>query len=103
VLTNNTVLRVMEPDNSCLFTAFGGALQANPPVTPTQLRRMIAVHIMNHPEKFTNAILDNDPEEYCADLQSDSFWGGHPELSALSDMFDLHIHCIDTRVCLSRS
>ncbi|KAK3313942.1 hypothetical protein B0H66DRAFT_537190 [Apodospora peruviana] len=89
------VLRVMPDDNSCMFTAFGGALGLeNPSVT---LRRQVAEYILEHPENYSKAILGDDPERYTTGIQQMDTWGGAIELSILSDIYNIEISSIDVK------
>jgi hypothetical protein len=90
------VLRVMPSDNSCLFTAFGGAL---PEQIPAQrLRRMMADYIEEHRDVYSEAILGSKPEQYCRSIQDPDRWGGGIELSILSTIFNIQICTYDVQV-----
>ena len=86
----------MPSDNSCLFTAFGGALQDQ--ITAPQLRRMMADYIREHPQQFTEAVLEAKPEQYCQKIQDPDRWGGGIELSILSTLFNIQICTYDVQV-----
>ncbi|KAK0714363.1 hypothetical protein B0T21DRAFT_297367 [Apiosordaria backusii] len=89
------VLRVMPDDNSCMFTAVGGALLLpNPSAT---LRAQIAEYILTHPDQYTPAILGSPPAKYCSHLLESDTWGGAIELSILSDIYDIEISSIDVK------
>lgn len=90
------VLRVMPSDNSCLFTAFGGALPKQIPAP--QLRRMMAEYITEHPEVYTEAVLGSNPIQYCRSIQDPDRWGGGIELSILSAIFNIQISTFDVQV-----
>lgn len=87
------VLRVMPSDNSCLFTAFGGALPQQ--VLPWKLRQMMAVYIQQHLDVYSEAILGVSPEQYCRSIIDPDRWGGGIELSILSSIFDIRICTFD--------
>ncbi|VUC34552.1 unnamed protein product [Clonostachys rosea] len=89
------LLRVMPSDNSCLFTAFGGALPNQLPAH--QLRRMMAEYILEHPDTYTEAVLGSPPSQYCASIQDPDRWGGGIELSILSSIFDIQICTFDVQ------
>ena len=86
----------MASDNSCLFTAFGGALLHK--VRPRRLREQIAEHIMANPTTYTEAILAMPPEEYCSTLRLKDRWGGAIELSILSELYGIEICAFDVEV-----
>ncbi|KAK4464269.1 hypothetical protein QBC42DRAFT_263856 [Cladorrhinum samala] len=89
------VLRVMPDDNSCMFTAFGGALGlANPSAV---LRNQIATYIMEHPAEYNKAILGDDPARYVSRIVQPDVWGGAIELSILSDIYNIEISSIDVK------
>lgn len=89
----------MPSDNSCLFTAFGGALPKQIPAP--QLRRMMAEFIVEHPEDYTEAVLGSSPAHYCRSIQDPDRWGGGIELSILSNIFNIQISTFDVQVCTS--
>lgn len=91
-----TVLRVMPSDNSCLFTAFGGALPQQ--IAPQKLRQMMAAYIQEHSEVYTEAVLGSHPDVYCVGILDPDRWGGGIELSILSTIFDMQISTFDVQV-----
>jgi ubiquitin thioesterase OTU1 len=86
----------MPSDNSCLFTAFGGALPKQIPAQ--QLRRMMADYIKEHLDVYSEAVLGSSPDEYCRSIQDPDRWGGGIELSILSTIFDIQICTFDVQV-----
>lgn len=86
----------MPSDNSCLFTAFGGALPQQ--VLPSKLRQMMADYIQQHLDVYTEAILGLSPEQYCRSIVDPDRWGGGIELSILSSIFDITICTFDVEV-----
>ena len=90
------VLRVMPSDNSCLFTAFGGALPSQVPAP--HLRKMMAEYIHQHPEIYNEAVLGSPPQQYCQSIQDPDRWGGGIELSILSSIFEVQIITFDVQV-----
>lgn len=89
----------MPSDNSCLFTAFGGALPQQIPAQ--QLRRMMADYIKEHSDVYSEAVLGSSPSQYCRSIQDPDRWGGGIELSILSAIFDIQICTYDVQVCLT--
>ncbi|KAM0490673.1 hypothetical protein ACHAP8_011291 [Fusarium lateritium] len=89
------LLRVMPSDNSCLFTAFGGALQDQIPAQ--NLRQMMADYILEHPEEYSEAVLGSPPNQYCRSIQDPDRWGGGIELSILSSIFNIQICTFDVQ------
>lgn len=86
----------MPSDNSCLFTAFGGALPEQ--IAAQRLRQMMADYIMAHSDVYTEAVLGCSPGSYCHGIQDPERWGGGIELSILSTVFDLQICTYDVQV-----
>lgn len=87
----------MADDNSCLFTAFGGAVQIDDP--SAKLRGEIAKYIEVHPDVYTKVILDNmEPSRYIKRLLDTDSWGGAIEMGILSEIFDIQICSIDVEV-----
>ncbi|KAM3498669.1 hypothetical protein MY10362_008028 [Beauveria mimosiformis] len=87
------LLRVMPSDNSCLFTAFGGALPQQ--VLPSKLRQMMSDYIQEHVDVYSEAILGVPPDQYCRSIVDPDRWGGGIELSILSSIFDIKIWTFD--------
>ncbi|KAI1501540.1 hypothetical protein F5X99DRAFT_382248 [Biscogniauxia marginata] len=98
---SSLVLRVMPDDNSCLFTAVGGALRGLEPYpdgyTPETLRRMVVDHIRANPGKFNAVVLEMSPSEYCARMLRPDVWGGAIELGIISEIFRLEICAVDVK------
>lgn len=90
-----TVLRVMPDDNSCLFTAFGGALPKQIPVP--ELRRMVADYVLAHQDEYNEGILSMPPHEYATKIQGRDRWGGAIEMAIFSRLFDVQIYTIDVK------
>lgn len=95
-INRDIVLRVMPSDNSCLFTAFGGALPQQVP--PSRLRGMMADYIQQHLDVYSEAILGVSPDQYCRSIVDPDRWGGGIELSILSSIFDIKICTFDVEV-----
>ncbi|KAL2264015.1 hypothetical protein VTK26DRAFT_3570 [Humicola hyalothermophila] len=89
------VLRVMPDDNSCMFTAFGGAVGLDNP--SRVLRDKIADYILAHPTEYNAAILGEEPRRYTTKMRQMDTWGGAIELSILSDIYDLEICSVDVQ------
>ncbi|KAF9870417.1 OTU-like cysteine protease [Colletotrichum karsti] len=90
------LLRVMPDDNSCLFTAFGGAIPGKQ-MEAKELRKMIADYIRQHPDEYSEAVLGMAPDKYCRTMQDPDRWGGAIELGIFSDLFDLEILAFDVK------
>jgi len=69
------VLRVMPDDNSCLFRAIGSAVLGSID-SMTELRALVAGTIQDQPDLYTDAVLDQKPDEYCKWIQTEDAWGG---------------------------
>lgn len=90
------VLRIMPDDNSCLFRAFGSAFFGFMD-NMTELRSLIAQQIQAQPDIYSQAVLDQKPDDYCRWIQTEDAWGGGIELSILSKHFELEICSIDVQ------
>ena len=90
----------MPSDNSCLFTAFGGALPQQIPAV--SLRKMMADYVREHSDVFNEAILGSAPAEYARSIQDMDRWGGGIELSILSSIFNIQICTFDVQVSQKR-
>lgn len=94
--TCTLVLRVMPDDNSCLFRAFSAAA-LNGLATPPELRALVARTILDHPDKYNAAILDQPPAQYGAWITREASWGGAIELAILSEQFDVEVASVNVQ------
>lgn len=90
------VLRIMPDDNSCLFRAVGNALLGGMD-TMNELRSIVAQAIQEDPDTYSQAVLEQRPDDYCIWIQTEDAWGGGIELSILSKHFDVEICSIDVQ------
>ena len=90
------LLRIMPDDNSCLFRAFNSAFFGAMD-NMTELRSVIAQSIQAQPEKYSEVVLDQKPDDYCIWIQTEDAWGGAIELDILSRHFDIEICSIDVQ------
>ncbi|KAI0165058.1 OTU-domain-containing protein [Hypoxylon sp. FL1284] len=99
---SSLVLRIMPDDNSCMFTAVGGALRglrsaADQTYSAPELRRIVADHIREHPDKYSAAILGKQPAAYCRNMLQPDTWGGEIELAIISELFAIEISVVDVK------
>lgn len=93
----------MPDDNSCLFTAVGGALRglragADEYYSADSLRRIVVDHIKANPDRYPKVVLDNKPPEvYCRHMLRPDTWGGAIELDILSEVFQIEISSVDVK------
>jgi len=99
---NYLVLRVMPDDNSCLFRAFAYAVLPTDDKVVVELRSIIASAIRSNPEVYTKVVLEQEPENYCAWIQTQDAWGGAIELGILAQHFEVEICSIDVQVLCHR-
>jgi ubiquitin thioesterase OTU1 len=91
----------MPDDNSCLFRAFSYAVLPTDDKVVVELRSIIAQAIRSNPELYTKVVLEQEPENYCAWIQTQDAWGGAIELGILAQHFEVEICSIDVQVHLS--
>ncbi|KAH8887037.1 OTU-domain-containing protein [Thozetella sp. PMI_491] len=89
------VLRVMPDDNSCMFTAVGGALGIDDP--SRVLRQQVVDYILSNPVEYPKVVLGDEPARYTARMKQLDTWGGAIELSILSKIYDIEISSIDVK------
>lgn len=89
-------MREVPDDNSCLFRSLN-ALLGDPSRSPTYLRQIVAKHIMNNQEEFSEAALGRPHADYAAWMLSDHAWGGPIELSILARHFRVQFAAFDVR------
>lgn len=92
----------MPDDNSCMFTAVGGALRglrsaADKNYSAHELRRIVVDHILENPQKYSAAILGKQPAVYCRNMLQPDTWGGEIELAIISELFAIEISVVDVK------
>jgi ubiquitin thioesterase OTU1 len=88
----------MPDDNSCLFRAFSYAVLPTDDKVVVELRSIIAQAIRSYPEIYTKVVLEQEPENYCAWIQTQDAWGGAIELGILAQHFEVEICSLDVQV-----
>ena len=84
-------------DNKCLFRSIAYCLmerKCDDELVAT-VKSKIVEFITNHPDIFTDAVLDQPRNQYLQWLQKDDSWGGAIELRALSLIFKCEICVFD--------
>jgi ubiquitin thioesterase OTU1 len=87
----------MPDDNSCLFRALSSAVLGSSLDGMTELRSIVAQTIISHPETYTTAVLEKEPEDYCRWIQEETSWGGGIELAILSQHFDVEVCSVNVQ------
>jgi ubiquitin thioesterase OTU1 len=89
----------MADDNSCLFTAVGGALKMPDPAA--RLRKEVTDYIRDHPSEYTKAILENqEPHHYIQRILNKENWGGYIELDIISKIYNIQIAVVVVEVSI---
>lgn len=58
---------------------------------------MICDKILTNPEQYNEAILDKNPDDYCAWLLNKESWGGGIELSIIPSILNVKIGVVSIR------
>lgn len=77
------VRRVIESDNSCLFNAVGYGARGSRHLA-AEFRLACADAVQADPARWSEAVLEKPPAEYCAWIRDPRHWGGAIELSILA-------------------
>lgn len=91
------VRRVVNADNSCLFTSLGYLLLGKNREAGRTLRASVADEILHDPETYNEAVLEKAPTVYATWIKQDNNWGGAIELAVLSDYFSAVIVAWDIK------
>jgi ubiquitin thioesterase OTU1 len=96
--TKAMVRRVVNADNSCLFTALGYLLEGKQREKGRALRQVISDIIGDNEEgTFTSAFLERSLPDYQQWIQSSSSGGGAIELSILSKYYEKEMVAVDIK------
>ncbi|CAO1400369.1 unnamed protein product [Diamesa hyperborea] len=88
--------QVVAADNSCLFTSIGYVLSGKVDTTcGSYMRQIIAQHVHDEKQDFSEGILGRPNDEYCAWILQDSSWGGAIEVSILSQFYGIEFDVVD--------
>ena len=96
-LSNGSFLvhRVMPDDNSCLFRALGKCLLGGEVDGMTELRSMVAQGIQADTERFSEVVLEKDPDEYGRWIQQENSWGGATEVIIIAEAFGVEVLAVN--------
>lgn len=81
------VRRIVDADNSCLFTSLGYVLLGKDRLAGMRLRDAVVEEILADPETYNEAVLNMEPTAYADWIKDISHWGGGVELAVLADHF----------------
>lgn len=81
------VRRVVDADNSCLFTSLGYVLLGKDRAKGRSLRDVVAEEILSDTETYSEPVLGMAPKAYAEWIKGQDRWGGGIELAVLSDHF----------------
>lgn len=84
------MLRVMEDDNSCLFRALSYVMTRSM-MSVEELRQLVAGTIQEDKETYSQAVLEQKPDDYCEWIKMESSWGGGIELGIFAEFFDMEV------------
>ena len=84
----------MEADNSCLFVSMGYVMYRDRE-RGRGLRSVIAREVGEHPELWTEAMLEKPPHEYQRWIADSQRWGGQIELCILAKHFRKEVAAYD--------
>ncbi|KAK6631621.1 hypothetical protein RUM44_006150 [Polyplax serrata] len=89
--------KVVPADNSCLFTSIGFAVSGKvDTLCGSYMRKIIADHVAQDTDTYSEAILGKPPKAYCDWIQKSDSWGGAIELSILSGHYEIEMDVVDT-------
>ena len=91
------VRRYVDSDNSCLFSSIGYLIDNKNfnEETKLQYRQLLVNYLQTN--TFEEGLLELPKEDYIANLENPSTWGGAIELKIFSDMFQIEIASIDVQ------
>jgi ubiquitin thioesterase OTU1 len=87
--------RVMPDDNSCLFRAIGKCVLGNDLDPMTELRSIVAQRIQFDKERYSEVVLEKEPDEYCKWIQNPDSWGGAIEIGIIAEAFELEVCAVN--------
>ncbi|KAL0270875.1 UNVERIFIED_CONTAM: hypothetical protein PYX00_008148 [Menopon gallinae] len=89
--------KVVPADNSCLFTSVGFTISGKVDSSCVPyMRQLIAEHVAQDTETYSEAILGKSTDEYCKWIMKPDSWGGAIELSILSGYYGIEMDVVDT-------
>jgi len=91
------VRRVVDADNSCLFTSMAYVMLGRDRARGADLREVVAREILADPVMYNEVVLNMEPNAYAAWIKGSEHWGGAIELAVLSDHFSTVIAAWDVQ------
>ena len=91
------VRRVVDADNSCLFSSFNLVMRITGSTTSFQTRELIARVVHSDPAQYNAGFLGRDNAAYCAWILNETSWGGAIEISILSTWYGVEVCVVDTQ------
>ncbi|KAI5188494.1 ubiquitin thioesterase OTU1 [Nematocida sp. AWRm77] len=82
---------VVPSDNSCLFHSLSEVLSAK---SSGELRKMVANTILSDPKAFA-PFIEKDPFAYSKWITNPDIWGGAPEITIISKVYETMVCVID--------
>ncbi|QDS71448.1 hypothetical protein FKW77_003700 [Venturia effusa] len=87
--------RVMPDDNSCLFRAIGKCVIGDAIDPMIELRSLVAQKIQAQPDKYTEVVLEQEPDRYCEWIQTPDAWGGGIEIGIIAEHYNIEIYALN--------
>lgn len=91
------VRRVVDADNSCLFTSFSYVLEGKTRSKPQQIRQVVADVLLRNQELYTEAFLNKSNADYRKWIVLPGAWGGAIEIAILSEHYRCEVGVFDVQ------
>lgn len=97
--TSSLQRKIVPADNSCLFSAINYCMSGS--LVPSEhsafMREVIASVVSSDQEKYSEAYLGRQNQQYCTWILTKDAWGGAIEVQILAEYFQVEIVVVDTK------
>ena len=95
------IRRIVDADNSCLFTSFSYLLENKTRSKQQQFRKIVADTVLQNQELYSKAVLNQEPKQYAEWILTSTAWGGSIDIAILSEHFKVEVCVFDIQVIFS--
>ncbi|CAF2947748.1 unnamed protein product [Rotaria sp. Silwood2] len=92
-------------DGDCLFSSLSNVLDTSGKITTANLREK-AADFISQPDKIDVLCLlyetGKPRDQYCSTIKNTKAWGGHPEIEAIAESYEIRIRVVDVHTQQSR-
>lgn len=91
------IRRIVDADNSCLFTCFSYILDNKSRTNPQHYRKIVSETVLKKKDLYSKVVLNQEPEDYAKWILTNTAWGGGIDIAILSEHFKIEVAVFDVQ------